>query len=211
MDPAAARARGLLARREMGAAKRSSASEKIASTLLELLELPEFAPANTVAGYWPTDDEVDLVALWSHLDNIGVTVHLPRVDPAGEQSMDFIRWDPGTEMSANRFGIPEPTGRATPLGEIDVVVLPCTAVDDAGTRVGMGAGFYDRALQVPAGPEDGMAKPGPVLIAAAFESQQVAPKERIVRRIWDVPMDVIVTESATIRPGRRTAAGLGDA
>lgn len=208
IDQAAARARGLLARREMGAVSRSSASRKISSTLLEL---PELTPADTVAGYWPTEDEVDLVSLWKHLRTTGVSVLLPRIDPTGRSSMHFVHWHPEIEMVANRFGIPEPIGGATPPEEIDVVVLPCTAVDDAGTRVGMGSGFYDRALQSCNDPDHSMVKSPPVLIAAAFDSQRVTPQERLLRGRWDVPVDVIVTESVTIRPGRRTTFGFGNA
>lgn len=137
-------------------------------------------------------DEVDLVGLWERLDARGVAVHLPRIDASGEPAMDFVRWHPDATMTVNRFGIPEPPGEPIPLGTMDVIVIPCTAVDHAGTRVGMGAGFYDRALAT--------AQPKPLLVAVAFAVQLLAPDERIRRRIWDVPVDVIVTESATITP-----------
>lgn len=209
---------------------RAAASARIARTLEAL---PELATAPAVAGYWPMADEVDLVALWQRLHGSGAAVHLPRIDPAGAPTMDFVHWDPDGTMTVNRFGVPEPSGTATPVGSLDVVVLPCTAVDDSGTRVGMGAGFYDRALRGvrPAGGspvqdksdlpaaggspvQDKSDRPGrgegtgplasrrsgPKLVTVAFAAQLIHSGERIRRRAWDVPADLVITESATIRP-----------
>lgn len=220
LSQATVRSRGLLARRELGTDPRSVASNAIASTLMGL---PEFSAARTVAGYWPTSHEVDLVALWERLAAGGVTVCLPRIDPTGTTSMQFVHWDPTADMVTNRYGIPEPTGASTPLEALDVIVLPCSAIDDAGTRVGMGAGFYDRALEclaestsgasdlssIPGSPSKGGLPAEPdtlrgdpaLLIAVAFECQRVSGDTRIMRQEWDVGVDLVVTESATIEPG----------
>lgn len=184
------------------------------------MELPGFATVRTVAGYWPNTDEVDLVALWRHLVASGVHVCLPRIGPQGTTSMDFVRWDPTESMTTNRYGIPEPSGPPSSLDDLDVVVLPCSAIDDAGTRVGMGAGFYDRALTplvgTPAattGSATQSAAPLPdgnrteadqphrhraLLIGVAFECQRVPDDTRIIAAEWDVGVDLVVTESATI-------------
>jgi 5-formyltetrahydrofolate cyclo-ligase len=77
------------------------------------------------------------------------------------------------------------------IESIDVIALPCVAVDPAGTRVGFGTGFYDRAL---AGIGE-LASP-PILVGAAFEAQLLGA---IDRRDWDVPLDLVVTEKRTIR------------
>ena len=71
-----------------------------------------------------------------------------------------------------------------------MVVVPCVAVDPSGNRLGFGAGYYDRAL----------AGPSPVIrLGVAFEVQVV---DRIEPAPWDVPLDVVVTESRVIRPAR---------
>lgn len=220
MSQATARSRGLRARRDLPAEARSAASEAISSTLKGL---PGFATAHTVAGYWPTSHEVDLISLWRHLVASGVRVCLPRIGPPGTVSMDFLRWDPDVSMATNRYGIPEPSGPVTALDELDVVVLPCSAIDDAGTRVGMGAGFYDRALMPLSrtrSPRTGTfpeaAAPGPggirtesggprsdraLLIGVAFECQRVSSNTRITAADWDVGVDLVVTESAAIHTG----------
>jgi 5,10-methenyltetrahydrofolate synthetase len=220
LSQATARSRGLLARRELGTNQRSVASKAIASTLIGL---PEFSAARTVSGYWPTAHEVHLVALWKRLAAGRVSVCLPQIGPTGTTSMQFVPWDPTVDMVTNRYGIPEPTGASTPLEAIDVIILPCSAIDDAGTRVGMGAGFYDRALECLAGSrsatsemssipgahaQEGIpAEPGSLredpalLIGVAFDCQRVPSDTRIVRHDWDVGVDLVVTESAMIQPG----------
>jgi 5-formyltetrahydrofolate cyclo-ligase len=184
--------------------------------------LPEFSAARVVAGYWPTAQEVDLVALWKRLSGSGVHVCLPRIGPPGTTSMQFVHWNPTADMGANRYGIPEPTGASTPLESLDVIVLPCSAIDDAGTRVGMGAGFYDRALKRLAGTPPGAAGPSSVpvspasdgipadpdtphrdralLVGVAYDCQRVPSDTRIIGQDWDVGVDLVVTESATIEP-----------
>ena len=69
-----------------------------------------------------------------------------------------------------------------------MVVVPCVAVDRSGNRLGFGAGYYDRALAAPGG--------RPVTVAAVFDVQLV---EAVPARDWDVPMQVVVTQSSVIR------------
>ncbi len=109
--------------------------------------------------------------------------------------MSFRAWDPGEPTVPNRFGIEEPPadGRGDlAASALDVVVLPCTAVDRCGRRLGFGAGYYDRAL---ADAGDGR---GPLVVCVAFDVQVVG---ELPVRPWDVPADVVVTETGVRRPG----------
>ncbi|MEI2699476.1 MAG: 5-formyltetrahydrofolate cyclo-ligase [Microthrixaceae bacterium] len=63
---------------------------------------------------------------------------------------------------------------------LDVVVAPCTAVDEAGTRVGFGGGYYDRAL--------GSASPRPAVVVVAFEAQVSPGSAAASRRGTSPPM-----------------------
>ncbi|MFN7150538.1 MAG: 5-formyltetrahydrofolate cyclo-ligase [Microthrixaceae bacterium] len=184
------------ARRRLGPAERTGAEAQLVDRLLALDEL---SGAATVAWYLPTDGEVDLRGAVDVLRARGATLWLPVIGEA--RSMQFARWAPDTELVVNRYGIPEPasadgsrpaadTRRAE---ELDVVVVPCVAVDERGTRVGFGAGYYDRALG--AVPIDRR----PHSIGVAFEAQVVGTLEPAP---WDVPLDVVVTEARTMRVGR---------
>lgn len=187
LDPRTARERGREARRALGRSARRDASAAIVATLARL---PELTAATAVAGYLPTEDEVDLRALWSELRGRGTRMHLPRIHDGAGRGMDFVAWEPGGDLSPNRFGVPEPSGPPVGVGTLEVVVLPCVAVDDEGARVGFGAGYYDRALAAAPGTE-------PRRIGVAFDVQRVAAIES---RDWDVPLDVVVTDTVVLRP-----------
>lgn len=109
--------------------------------------------------------------------------------------MTFREWRADDVLVPGAFGIEEPPddGRgAVSADALSVVVAPCVAVDRAGTRVGFGAGYYDRALAEP--------DRRPEVVVAAFDVQVLA--DELPRRPWDVPADVVVTERRTWRPER---------
>ena len=69
----------------------------------------------------------------------------------------------------------------------DLVICPGTAFDESGSRLGMGAGYYDRFL-----PKCVNA----VFVLAAFEAQRA---DEVPQEETDVPMDLIVTEETVRR------------
>lgn len=71
--------------------------------------------------------------------------------------------------------------------EIDLVICPCTVFDEAGGRMGMGAGFYDRYLD---------RCTHAVVAAAAFECQKT---DRVPLEPWDKTMAIVFTEQAVYR------------
>ena len=79
-----------------------------------------------------------------------------------------------------------PEATPVPPEEIDLVICPCTAFDESGHRLGMGAGYYDAVL----------ARLGGAAAIAAFESQRA---EQLPAEPWDVPAPLIFTEERTIR------------
>ncbi|MCB2378392.1 5-formyltetrahydrofolate cyclo-ligase [Hymenobacter sp. BT635] len=55
---------------------------------------------------------------------------------------------PHTELAENAWDVPEPlNAEEVAPEELDAVLLPLLAFDEAGNRVGYGKGFYDRFLQ----------------------------------------------------------------
>lgn len=187
------RARCRSARRAMDPATRRAAQGSLIEQLLALAELaPPEAPAPSVrlGLYLATDGEVDLSGAAEELEARGWQVLLPVIGPA--RSMTFAPWSPGSPVVENRFGVAEPAHDDADLVAADalrVVVVPCVAVDRSGHRLGFGAGYYDRALA---------AATATLRVGVAFEVQVV---ERIRPEPWDVPLDVVVTESGVLRPG----------
>ena len=191
-----ARRRGRSARTSLDAAERDRARSAVTDALCALDVLATPSGTGRVGLSRPIRDEIDVSGTADELRSRGWTVWLPVVgaEPSGPPTMAFRRWDAGDELVAGAFGIEEPPddGRtAMPAGELTVVVAPCVAVDAAGTRVGFGAGYYDRALAD--------VDRRPVVVVAAFDVQVL--DDELPRRRWDVPAEVVVTERRTWRPG----------
>jgi 8-oxo-dGTP diphosphatase len=160
------------------AEKSRRAAERIAA-------LPEFRSARTVMLYRAVRGELSPESLTALPVSAGKRFVYPRCVSRTEME---VLLPGGWETGA--FGIPEPAAETSERilpEEIDLVVCPGTAFDPSGTRLGMGAGYYDRFL------------PGcvnAVFVLAAFEAQR-APL--LPRNLRDVPMDLIVTEEAVYR------------
>lgn len=112
--------------------------------------------------------------------------------------MLFCPWQTDDPLTTNRYGILEPTpaGGVT-ARQLDLILVPCVAVDRQGNRLGFGAGYYDRALRMPSGPAPWDERSHTVTIAVAYEFQLL---EALATEDWDVPMDLVVTDGAVIRP-----------
>ncbi len=138
------------ARKEMSVADRQRASLLIRARLFTWLattrtacEQAGTAPPGIVAGFWPLADEPDLVALYRQWHDNGIVVTLPVMQPA-EQTLQFHRWQPDTELISAGFGVFEP--RATDPLIPDLVLVPTLGFTPDADRLGYGKGFYDRTL-----------------------------------------------------------------
>ena len=134
----------------------------------------------------PVDGEIDVTGAAQLLRSDGWTVALPAV--LNDRDMEFREWLAHGELVRGRFRVLEPADG--PALDPDVVVVPCVAVDDQGNRLGFGKGFYDRSLG---------AEPRPVAVGVVFDEQVVAA---VPAEPWDVPLDVLVTPTRTVRPDR---------
>lgn len=205
-----ARAAGVAARRKLTPSERTEATTRAVRNLLALPELVTPGPHGIVTISIPVDDELDLTAAFDPLRDRGWRIALPVVGDGS--TMTFRPVEPDDTLVHGRYGIPVPPADGRDrlnAADVDVVIAPCTAVDGSGTRVGFGAGFYDRALADPS--------TRPPVVVAAFDVQMVDGLLPV--RDWDVGGDVVVTDRRTIRPsataGRRVqgpaVGGCGDA
>lgn len=138
--------------------------------------------ARTLCCYVPVGSEPGSPELLERLRRAGAQVLLPVVD---DDSLDWARYDGYDSLGTGAYGLSEPTGPrlgAAAIGSAQVVLLPALAVDRAGTRLGRGAGYYDRALR--------LADPAAVLIA-------VVRDEELVTELPADPHDIPVTWAVT--------------
>jgi 5-formyltetrahydrofolate cyclo-ligase len=154
--------------------------------------VPEITTATTAGVYLADDGELDPRPVIELLVNRSAVVHLPVVDE--DDVMRFRAWDTVSPLIEGRWGIPVPAdpSQTRSAEELDVVIAPLVAVDRHGTRIGRGAGYYDRTLA------HRLERGGrPAIIGYAHHLQLV--DGTLPRHVWDVPLDVLVTEEATLR------------
>jgi 5-formyltetrahydrofolate cyclo-ligase len=106
---------------------------------LFLLEIPEIANAKVITSYYPMPGEPSLISLNDALVAAGKTVLLPRIV---NRKMEFAKYD-GQLIQKGKFH--EPAGNIF-LGDIQVCLVPATAIDKEGFRLGQGGGYYDQFL-----------------------------------------------------------------
>ncbi|MEC8970646.1 MAG: 5-formyltetrahydrofolate cyclo-ligase [Actinomycetota bacterium] len=183
MDHAVIRRRMLDRRRALSVEAVNQASALVVE---RVRSLPAYAGATLVASYMSLDGEIDPAEL---LQGKSPQVALPVTRAA--EPLRFVVPDGPLELGS--FGIREPTtGRVVEPTELEVVLVPLVAVDWLGNRLGHGAGYYDRTF---AFRRD---RNHPVLIGLAHQFQVV---ESIKPSPWDVPVDLIVTETGIFGRG----------
>lgn len=109
-----------------------------------LIDMPCFQQAQTLALYSPVHNEVHTGRLLDKALEEGKQIFFPRVH--GER-LEFFRVSSATDLFPGAFGVKEPVGHEGVLkGHLDVIVVPGVVFDQAGYRLGYGKGFYDREL-----------------------------------------------------------------
>lgn len=153
----------------------------------------EFRAAHKIAGYIPVRGELDPGPLLDAALGGGKSLFMPRITEEG--GMLFVAWRPDCPMTVNRFGIPEPEVGAREVARpdtLDLVIVPVVGFDSRGTRLGTGAGYYDRVFAYKRrAPHE-----RPVLAGYAYALQQC---NRLEAADWDVPLDLVATEEGLIR------------
>ena len=111
--------------------------------------------------------------------------------------MAFAPYNKNTRLRKNSFGILEPVYQKKHLKsarQLDLVLAPLVAFDPMGHRMGMGGGYYDRALnhlRRQGQNSRSIRKHHPLFVGIAHEIQQV---DVLQAQPWDIPLHAIVTE-----------------
>ncbi len=161
---------------------------KSAAIAERLLTLPLWRESRTVLLYLSFRNEVETDALYRFGWQAGKRMLLP-ICQATERDMEASVLDSLEQLVPNRYGIrelPPALQQIVAPEEIDLCLIPGLAFDRAGTRLGSGAGYYDRYLL--------RLRPGVPRVALAYACQlrgTALPRDR-----HDLPMDVLITEQA---------------
>jgi 5-formyltetrahydrofolate cyclo-ligase len=155
--------------------------------------LPSFRAGRRVALYLPFDGEPDTAELLNAALRRRVQVFVPVIS---DRRHCRLRFYPLTGKTVpGEFGIGVPRRRLRPISPqwLDLIVIPLVGVDSEGRRLGMGGGYYDRAL---AFRRRRRYWKGPRLVGLAFDCQRTAAK---FADDWDLRLDSLATESGMER------------
>lgn len=147
-----------------------------------------FDSAKHIAAYFPNDGEIDCWPVIELAWEKSKHVYLPVLQPGN--TLAFARISAQTPLRKNRYGIQQPQYSESDLiapANLDLVLMPMVAFDDALFRLGMGGGYYDRTFAF----VSNAAKTQPVLVAIGYDFQRV---DSVCPETWDIPACSIVTD-----------------
>ena len=178
-------------RRNLRTARRALTPEQQAQAgvgLAEVVLRQDFlAESLHIALYLANDGEIDPGNLITRLQEMGKQCYLPVLADDDGRILSFVAYQPDTRLIENKYGIPEPEYKkkhAIRPQDLDLVLMPLTGFDEAGRRLGMGGGYYDRTFEFIRMAEK------PLLVGLAHECQKVP---EIPAEHWDIPVSGIAT------------------
>ncbi|MFA6303102.1 MAG: 5-formyltetrahydrofolate cyclo-ligase [Legionella sp.] len=169
-------------RSKMSQSYRSQSSTHICNRI-RLLDI--YVNAKHIALYQAANGEVELNSIWKSAPHHGKTCYFPVLKE--DLSLLFVPAKPETTFHKNRYGILEPDvphDQAINPNDLDLVFMPLVAFDAKCTRIGMGAGYYDRTFANVRNCH---------LFGVAYQFQRV---DFIDPQSWDIPLDAVVTNRA---------------
>lgn len=175
----------LAAREALSEQERSVLDDRITQ---KLLATPEYSEAATVLTYVSVSSEVSTRTFIEHALRDGKTVAVPRCLPG--HRLEFVAITSLDQLEPAPFNLLEPAKDLSALTDSQmnnaICIVPALLVDTKGYRLGYGAGFYDRFLSTYSGKK----------ICLAY--QQNLSKTMLPHTEFDVPVDMIITESAVL-------------
>lgn len=152
------------------------------------------SPGFAVSAYLAFDGEPDVRPALEALSRQGVRIVVPAiVTGSGKRRLEFRDWAPDGPLAQSALGIDQPAeGAEVHAQDLDIMLMPLVAWDERGHRLGMGAGYYDRALAA-------LACSGrPLRVGVAYAAQKCP---ELPSDPWDVRLHEVITEE-----GRFTCA-----
>ncbi|TGE27540.1 5-formyltetrahydrofolate cyclo-ligase [Hymenobacter metallicola] len=135
-------------RRALSDLELATRSQQVAARLFQETDLTRL---QTVHVFLPIQRQRELDTwgiirrFWREYPRVRVAVPVMQEDGL---SLRHYLLTPETELVENAWDVPEPlNAEEVSPQELDAVLIPLLAFDEAGHRVGYGKGFYDRFLQ----------------------------------------------------------------
>lgn len=153
------------ARLQAKAARAAARDGAAGAELIRRWPAARFA-GQSVAGFWPIKDEIDVRPLMGALHDAGHDLYLPAIKRAAHPLI-LRRWSPSEALIKGPFNTREPA-KSAPTGDPQIVLVPLLAFTARGDRLGYGGGFYDRTLAA-------LSQRGPVFACGvAYAAQEAA-------------------------------------
>jgi 5-formyltetrahydrofolate cyclo-ligase len=187
-DVAALKANLRLQGRERRAVAYRVSGAQIATQVTNYLPELYLPPRCVVAGYIQHGTELDPLPMLKMLRDNGHRLALPTVT-AKNAPMVFRAWTPGEPLVSDVAGLPAPPETAVNVVP-EALIVPLIAFDGKGTRLGTGAGYYDRTL-----PDLRANNPKLLVVGIGFAVQQ---ERDLPREATDVPLDAMITERGVL-------------
>lgn len=163
---------------------------KSASICERVFAEPLISMAETIFTYINFRSEVETMEMVTQWLAAKKTVCVPLTVEAESRLDAYQIKDPEKDLSPGYWQIPEPDPRtATHIdpADIEVIMLPGSAFDLNGGRLGYGGGFYDRFISSQA--------PNALRVGLAFDVQIT---DRLPLLPHDQSLNLLITESRTI-------------
>ena len=140
-----------------------------------------------VALFSSIGSEIDTSPLFTGLMDSGRRAFFPKMD----KSSRSLSWGPAQTLASmveGPYGVLEPKSATYSVAELDMIVVPGLGFGLNGGRLGYGAGWYDRTLELFEGP----------VVALGFDCQV---PEAVPTEVHDHPVHWIFTELRAIPIG----------
>lgn len=166
----------------------------------QIMKLRAFRMSKRLAIYLPINSEFPTTAILQKGILFKKNIYIPRIISNRNKKMQFStlydnkKHKSKPNLSKNIYGILEPKSKTVNQiiipQAIDIIFMPLLGFNSKGDRLGMGGGYYDRALWFKRNKKPQLR---PYLIGLAYEAQL---NNNILADTWDVTLDAVITEQS---------------